>query len=61
MLHAYSTIPNAELAVIPDATHFLLYDRPWQLEPIVAEFFAAPEERPPFSTIATGYHPGKTR
>lgn len=58
---AYSTIPNAELAVVPDATHFLLYDRPWKLEPIVAEFFSAPEERLPFGTIATGYHPGKTR
>jgi pimeloyl-ACP methyl ester carboxylesterase len=60
-LYAYATIPNAELAVIPDATHFLLYDRPWKLEPVVAEFFAAPEERQPFGTIATGYQPGKTR
>ena len=60
-IHAWSAIPNAELAVIPDATHFLLYDRPWKLEPIVAEFFAAPEERLPFGTIATGYQPGRTR
>jgi pimeloyl-ACP methyl ester carboxylesterase len=60
-LYAYSTIPNAELAVVPDATHFVLFDRPWKLEPIVAEFFSAPEERLPFGTIATGYHPGKTR
>lgn len=60
-LFAYATIPNAELAVIPDATHFLLYDRPWKLEPVVAAFFCAPEERLPFSTLATGYHPGKTR
>jgi pimeloyl-ACP methyl ester carboxylesterase len=60
-LYAYSTIPNAELAVIPDATHFLLYDRPWKLEPVVAEFFAAPEKRLPFGTIATGYRPGETR
>lgn len=60
-LYAYSTLPNAELAVIPDATHFLLYDRPWKLEPILTEFFAAPTERLPFGTIATGYHPGRTR
>ncbi|HVX05992.1 MAG TPA: alpha/beta hydrolase [Rhodanobacteraceae bacterium] len=60
-LYAYSAIPNAEFAVIPDATHFLLYDRPWKLEPIVAEFFAAPAERLPFGTIATGYQPGRTR
>jgi len=60
-LQAYAAIPHAELAVVPDATHFLLYDRPGKLEPIVAEFFAAPEERLPFGTIATGYQPGKTR
>jgi len=60
-LYAYSAIPNAELAVVPDATHFLLYDRPWKLEPILAEFFSAPAERLPFGTIGTGYHPGKTR
>lgn len=60
-LYAYSAIPNAELAVIPDATHFLLYDRPWKLEPILAEFFSAPAERLPVGTIATGYQPGKTR
>ncbi len=60
-LYAYATLPRAELAVIPDAGHFLLYDRPWKLEPIVAEFFSAPEERLPFGTIATGYHPGQTR
>ncbi|HVY88152.1 MAG TPA: alpha/beta hydrolase [Hyphomonadaceae bacterium] len=60
-LYAYAAIPNAELAVIPDATHFLPYDRPDKLEPVLAEFFAAPEKRPPLSTIATGYHPGKYR
>jgi pimeloyl-ACP methyl ester carboxylesterase len=58
---AYMAIPQAELAVIPDATHFLLYERPWKLEPILAEFFAAPEERLPVGTIATGYQQGKTR
>lgn len=60
-LYAYSTIPDAELAVIPDATHFLLYDRPWKLEPVIAEFFSAPARRLPFGTIASGYHPGRTR
>jgi pimeloyl-ACP methyl ester carboxylesterase len=59
--NAYSAIPQAELAVIPDATHFLLYDRPWKLEPILAEFFSAPDERLLNGTIATGYQPGKTR
>jgi pimeloyl-ACP methyl ester carboxylesterase len=60
-LRAYAALPNAELAVIPDATHFLLFDRPWKLEPILVEFFSAPAERLPFGTIATGYQPGRTR
>ena len=60
-LYAYKTIPNAELAVIPDATHFLLYEKPSKLEPVIAEFLSAPEERLPYGTIATGYQPGKTR
>ena len=60
-IYAYRNLRHAELAVIPDATHFLLYDRPQRLEPIVAEFLSAPEQRLPFGTIATGYQPGKTR
>ena len=60
-LQACGVIPNAELAVIPDATHFLPFDRPWKLEPILVEFFSAPAERLPFGTIATGYQPGRTR
>ncbi len=57
----YRTLPNAELAVIPDATHFLPYHRPSKLEPIVAEFLSAPDERLPFGTIETGYYPGQRR
>ncbi len=60
-IYAFRTLPNSELAVIPDATHFLLYERPEKIEPVVAEFLSAPEERLPFGTIATGYYPGKTR
>jgi pimeloyl-ACP methyl ester carboxylesterase len=60
-LYAYRAIPNAELAVIPDASHFLLYEQPWKLEPVVAQFFSAPAERLPFGTIETGYYPGQRR
>jgi pimeloyl-ACP methyl ester carboxylesterase len=60
-LYAHRTMPNSELAVIPDATHFLLHDRPSTLEPILAEFFSAPAERLPFGTIETGYYPGARR
>jgi pimeloyl-ACP methyl ester carboxylesterase len=60
-LCAYRSMPNAELAVIPDASHFLLYEQPWRLEPVVAQFFSAPAERLPFGTIETGYYPGQRR
>lgn len=60
-IYAYRTLPKSELAVIPDATHFLLYDRPHKLEAVIADFLSAPEERLAFGTIATGFQPGKTR
>jgi pimeloyl-ACP methyl ester carboxylesterase len=60
-LEAYRALPNAELAVIPDATHFLLYDEPEKLEPILTGFYSAPDERVAFGTIETGYYPGKRR
>lgn len=60
-LEAYRALPNAELAVIPDATHFLLYERPSKLEPIVDEFLSAPAVRLPFGTVETGYYPGQRR
>jgi pimeloyl-ACP methyl ester carboxylesterase len=60
-IYAFRHLKNAELAVIPDATHFLLYDKPHKLEPLISEFLTAPEERLPFGTIATGFQPGKTR
>lgn len=59
--YAFSAIPNAELAVVPDAGHFVLYSQPEKVEPIVAQFLAAPDHRAPFGTIATGYQPGETR
>ena len=60
-IYAYRNLSHAELAVIPDATHFLLYDQPSKLEPIIAGFLSSPDDRVPFGTIATGYQPGKTR
>lgn len=60
-IEVYSAIPQAELAVIPDASHFLPYDHPEILEPILSRFFSSPDARVPFGTIATGYRPGVTR
>ena len=35
-------IPNAQLAVIPDASHFVLFSEPEKLLPTVAAFLDAP-------------------
>jgi pimeloyl-ACP methyl ester carboxylesterase len=54
-------IPNAQLAVIPDAGHFVLYEDPEKLLPIVANFLDQPASTVPFATTISGYHPGVTR
>lgn len=54
-------IPNAQLAVIPDAGHFVLNDDPEKLLPIIATFLDQPTSTVPFATPQTGYHPGVTR
>jgi len=62
--HAFETaklIPNAELAVIPSASHFVLFSEPERVIPIVKHFLEKPEKSIPLATAATGYHPGETR
>jgi pimeloyl-ACP methyl ester carboxylesterase len=54
-------IPNAQLAVIPDAGHFVLYEDPEKLLPIVANFLDQPTSPVAFATTISGYHPGETR
>ena len=54
-------IPNAQLAVIPDAGHFVLYEDPEKVLPIVANFLDQPASTVPFATTISGYHPGETR
>jgi pimeloyl-ACP methyl ester carboxylesterase len=54
-------IPNAQLAVIPDAGHFVLYEDPEKLLPIVANFLDQPTSAVAFATTTSGYHPGETR
>jgi pimeloyl-ACP methyl ester carboxylesterase len=61
MLEVFQLIPNAQLAVIPDAGHFVLNDDPEKLLPIVATFLDQPTSTVPFATPTTGYHPGVTR
>ncbi len=62
--HAVETlklIPNAELAVIPNAGHFALFSEPERVIPVVEHFLKKPEKKIPIATAATGYHPGRTR
>ena len=62
--HAIETvklIPNAELAVIPSASHFVLFSEPDRVIPIVKHFVEKPAKSIPLATAKTGYHPGATR
>jgi pimeloyl-ACP methyl ester carboxylesterase len=54
-------IPHAELAVIPDASHFALSSEQERVIPIIKHFLEKPEKRLPLATANTGYHPGETR
>lgn len=54
-------IPHAQLAVIPDASHFVLFSEPEKLLPTIAEFLDAPATRAPLGSFRTGYYPGMTR
>jgi pimeloyl-ACP methyl ester carboxylesterase len=54
-------IPNAQLAIIPDASHFVLFSEPEKLLPTIAAFLDAPTPKVPLGTAITGYYPGVTR
>jgi pimeloyl-ACP methyl ester carboxylesterase len=54
-------IPRAELAVIPDASHFALYSEQERVIPIVKHFLEKPENRLPIAIANLGYQPGETR
>jgi pimeloyl-ACP methyl ester carboxylesterase len=58
---AFKAIPDAELAVIPSASHFVLYSEPERVIPIVQHFLEKPAKGIPLATAETGYRPGETR
>jgi pimeloyl-ACP methyl ester carboxylesterase len=60
-LAMFRLIPNAQLAIIPDAGHFVLNDDPEKLLPVVATFLDQPTSAVSFATTLSGYHPGETR
>ena len=62
--HAVETvkcIANAELAVIPDASHFVLFSEPDRVISVIKHFLEKPARRVPLATAVTGYYPGETR
>ena len=61
VVETYRLLPNAELAVIPDAGHFALFSEPERVMPIVMHFFDEPATRAPVATARMGYRPGETR
>ena len=60
-VETYKLIPNAELAVIPDASHFVLFSEQERVIAAVKHFLEKPEKRIPLVIGGTGYHPGETR
>ena len=60
-LKVFNTIPNAELAVIPDAGHFVLFEDQDKVIPTIGRFLDNSSQKLPFATAETGYHPGETR
>jgi len=61
MVDMLRIIPNAQLAVVPNAGHFVFNDEPEKVTRILMRFFDYPISTVPFATTKTGYHPGKTR
>jgi pimeloyl-ACP methyl ester carboxylesterase len=60
-VETFKLIPNAEIAVIPSASHFVLYSEQERVIPIVKHFLEKPKKEIPLATAETGYHPGETR
>jgi len=54
-------IPHAELAVIPNASHFALSSEQERVIPVITHFLEKPERQLPLATANAGYHPGETR
>jgi len=59
-VETFKIIPNAEIAVVPDASHFALFSEQERVVPIVKHFLEKPRKRLPLGG-GTGYHPGETR
>jgi pimeloyl-ACP methyl ester carboxylesterase len=54
-------IPHAELAVIPNASHFALSSEQDRVLPIIRHFLEKTDAQLPLASAELGYHPGETR
>ncbi|HEY5328026.1 MAG TPA: alpha/beta hydrolase [Mucilaginibacter sp.] len=61
MVQTFQLIPNAELAVIPDAGHFVLNAEQYKAMPPIEAFLDKSLTELPFATTESGYHPEETR
>jgi pimeloyl-ACP methyl ester carboxylesterase len=60
-LETFKRIPNAELAVIPDAGHFVLFSEQEKVISVVKHFLEKPEKKIPLASAESGFHPGESR
>ena len=60
-VETFKLIPNAELAVIPNASHYVLFSEPDKVIPVVKRFLEQPENRVPLAVAERRYFPGESR
>jgi pimeloyl-ACP methyl ester carboxylesterase len=60
-VETFKAIPTAQLAVVPDASHFVLLSEPQRVIPLVKHFLEESEQQIPLAIRGSGYHPGETR
>jgi pimeloyl-ACP methyl ester carboxylesterase len=60
-IEAFRLLRKAELAVIPDASHFALSSEQERVLPVVERFLKKPAETLALATAEAGYQPGETR
>lgn len=53
-------IPKGQLAITPNASHFVLFSEPDKFLPTVSSFLDEPDSKPPLG-MAQGYYPGRSR
>jgi pimeloyl-ACP methyl ester carboxylesterase len=60
-VETFKAIPTAQLAVVPNASHFVLFSEPQRVIPLIKDFLRVPEKQIPLAIRERSYHPGETR